>query len=101
MTPEVEFVKNWVKEIWHNQSFVSCQMDGIASQLVALENVASNFCHFIIEHWIPAQAILVDLHDATCPSCQRANAMANNGDLAVESKQSGRAALVPISLPNS
>ena len=42
-------------------------MDGIASWLVALENVASNFSHFIIEHWIPAQAVLVELHDATAP----------------------------------
>ena len=75
-TPEMEFVKDLVKEIWDDQSFVSSQMDGIASWLVALENVASNFSHFIIEHWISAQAILVNLHDATCHSCQRANVMA-------------------------
>ena len=40
-------------------------MDGVVSQLVALENMASNFSHFIIEHWIPAQAVFVELHDAT------------------------------------
>ena len=85
-TPQMEFVKNWVKEIWDDQSFVSSQMDGITFQLVALENVASNFSHFIIEHWIPAQAILVELHDTTCPSCQRADAMANNGGSGSKSK---------------
>ena len=93
----MEFVKNQVKEIWADQAFVLSQFDGVSSrmeemntQLVALEQVASNFNHFIIEHWIPAQAILVDLHDATCPSCQRANAVADNGHLAAEFKQSGR-----------
>ena len=50
----MEFVKNRVKEIWDDPSFVSSQLNGIASRLVALENVASNFSHFIIEHWIPA-----------------------------------------------
>ena len=85
-TPEMEFVKNQVKEIWDDQSFLSSQMDGMVSWLVALENVASNFGHFIIEHWSPAQAVLVDLHNATCPSCQRADAMANNGDLTSKPK---------------
>ena len=61
---------------------MSSQMDGIASWLGALENMASNFSHFIIEHWIPAQATLVELHDATCPTYQRADAMADNGGLA-------------------
>ena len=101
LTPEMEFFKNCVKEIWNNQSFISSQMDRISFQLVVLENVASNFSHFIIEHWIPAQAILIDLHDTTCPSCQRANALASNGHLASESEQSGGATLVPVPPPNS
>ena len=87
--------------ICDNQSFVSSQMDGVKSRLVALEKVASSFSHFIIEHWVPAQAILVDLHNSTCPSCQRADAMANNGHLASEYVQSGRATLIPVPLPNS
>ena len=85
LTPEMEFMKNHVKKIWGNQAFVSSQLDGvsftmegISSQLVALEQVASNFSHFIIEHWIPAQAILVNLHNATCPSCQKADTMSGN-----------------------
>ena len=89
----MEFVKNWVKEIWGDQAFVSSQFDGVSSrmeemnsQLVVLEQVASNFSHFIIEHWISAQAVLVNLHNATCPSCQRVDAMANNGHLPSESK---------------
>ena len=76
-------------------------MDGVKSRLVALEKVAASFSHFIIEHWVPAQAILIDLHNSTCPSCQRADAMANNGGLASNSVQSGQAALVPVPLPNS
>ena len=67
------FVKLWVKEIWGDQAFVSSQLDRVSSRmkemntwLVALEQVASNFSHFIIEHWIPAQAVLVDLRNATC-----------------------------------
>ena len=56
------------------------------TRLVALEQVASNFSHFIIEHWLPTQTILVDLHNATCPSCQKADALANNGHLPSESK---------------
>ena len=76
-------------------------MDGVESRLVALEKVAASFSHFIIEHWVPAQAILIDLHNSTCPSCQRADAMANNGDSASESIRSGGATLVPIPLPNS
>ena len=89
----MEFIKNRVKEIWGDQAFVSSQFDGISSWmeemntwLVALEQVASNFSHFIIEHQIPAQAILVNLHNATCPSCQRANGMADNGHLSSESE---------------
>ena len=97
----MEFFKNQVKEIWDDQSFVSSQMDGIASWLVALENVASNFNHFIIEHWIPAQAILVELHDTSCPTCQRVDALANNGGLASKSKQCGWAAPIPVPPPNS
>ena len=85
----MEFVKNKVQEIWGDQAFVSSQMDGIESQLVALERVAASFSHFIIEHWVPTQAILIDLHNSTCPSCQRADAMANNRSLASESVQSG------------
>ena len=81
----MEFVKNKVQEIWGNQAFVSSQMDGVESGLVALEKVATSFSHFIIEHWVPAQAILIDLHNSTRPSCQRADAMANNGDSASES----------------
>ena len=50
----MEFVKSWVKEIWDNQSFVSSQMDGVESWLVALEKVAASFSDFIIEHWVPA-----------------------------------------------
>ena len=84
----MEFVKNKVQEIWTDQAFVSSQMDGVESRLVALEEVASSFSHFIIEHWVPAQAILIDLHNSVCPSCQRADAMANNGGSASESIQS-------------
>ena len=76
----MEFVKNRVKEIWDNQSFVSSQMDGVESRLVALEKVAASFSHLIIEHWVPTQAILIDLHNSTCPSCQRADGVAENGD---------------------
>ena len=97
----MEFVKNKVQEIWTNQAFVSSQMDGVESRLVALEKVAASFSHFIIEHWVPAQAILIDLHNSTCPSCQRADAMADNGGLASESIRSGRAAPVPVPPPNS
>ena len=81
----MEFVKTRVKEIWDDQSFVSSQMDGVESWLVALEKVASSFSNFIIEHWVPTQAILIDLHNSTCPSCQRADGMANNGGLASKS----------------
>ena len=76
-------------------------MEGINSQLVALEQVASNFSHFIIEHWIPTQAVLVNLHNATCPSCQKADAMANNGHSSSKSKQVGGTAPIPIPPPNS
>ena len=71
-------------------------MDGVESQLVALEKVAASFSHFIIEHWVPTQAILIDLHNSPCPLCQRADAMANNGGLASESIRSGRAAPIPV-----
>ena len=97
----MEFVKNKVQGIWGNHAFVSSQMDGIESWLVALEKVAASFSHFIIEHWIPAQAILIDLHNSTCPLCQRADKVANNQNLASESVRSGQAAPVPIPLPNS
>ena len=97
----MEFVKNKVQEIWSDQAFVSSQMDGVESRLVALEKVAASFSHFIIEHWVPAQAILIDLHNSTCPSCQRADGMADNGGSASESVQSGQAAPVPIPPPNS
>ena len=97
----MEFVKNKVQEIWADQAFVSSQMDGVESRLVALEKVASSFSHFIIKHWVPAQAILIDLHNSTCPSCQRADALANNGGSASESVRSGRAAPIPVPLPNS
>ena len=56
-----------MKDIWANQSFVSSQMDGVESWLVALEKVASSLSHFIIEHQVPTQAILIDLHNSTCP----------------------------------
>ena len=81
----MEFVKNKVKEIWDNQSFVSSQIDGVESRLVALEKVASSFSHFIIEHWVPAQAILIGLHNSTCPSCQQADGMADDGGLCFKS----------------
>ena len=97
----MEFVKNKVKEIWDNQSFVSSQMDGVKSWLVALEKVAASFSHFIIDHWIPAQAVLIDLHNSTCPSCQWADALANNGGSASKSIQSGGTTPVPIPPPNS
>ena len=97
----MEFVKNKVKEIWDDQSYVSSQMDGVESQLVALEKVASSFSHFIIEHWVPTQAILIDLHNSTCPSCQRVDGMANNGGSASELVQSGQVAPVPVPPPNS
>ena len=97
----MEFVKNKVQEIWADQAFVSSQMDGVESRLVTLEKVAASFSHFIIDHWVPAQAILIDLHNSTCPSCQRADAMADNGGSTSESVQSGWAAPVPIPPPNS
>ena len=97
----MEFVKNKVQEIWTDQAFVSSQMDGVESRLVALERVAASFSHFIIEHWVPTQAILINLHNSTCPLCQRADGVANNGGLASESIRSGRAAPVPIPPPNS
>ena len=97
----MEFVKNKVQEIWSDQAFVSSQMDGVESWLVALEKVAASFSHFIIEHWVPAQAILIDLHNSTCPSCQRADGMADNGGSASESVRSGWAAPIPVPLPNS
>ena len=71
------------------------------SWLVALEKVATSFSHFIIEHWVPTQAILVDLHNSTCPSCQRADVMANNGGSTSESIRSGRASPIPVPQPNS
>ena len=97
----MEFVKNKVQEIWGDQAFVSSQMDGVESWLVALEKVAASFSHFIIEHWVPTQAILINLHNSTCPSCQRADGMADNGGLTFESIQSGQAVALPVPLPNS
>ena len=97
----MEFVKNKVQEIWNDQAFVSSQMDGVESRLVALEKVAASFSHFIIEHWVPAQAILIDLHNSTCPSCQRADGMADNGGSVSESVRSGQAAPIPVPPPNS
>ena len=97
----MEFVKNKVQEIWSDQAFVSSQMDGVESQLVALERVAASFSHFIIEHWVPAQAILIDLYNSTCPSCQRVDGMADNGGSASESIRSGQTALIPVPPPNS
>ena len=76
-------------------------MDGVESWLVALEKVATSFSHFIIEHWVPTQAILVDLHNSTCPSCQRADVMADNGGLTSESIQSSWAPSIPVPPPNS
>ena len=97
----MEFVKNKVQEIWSDQAFVSSQMGGVESRLVALEKVAASFSHFIIEHWVPAQAILIDLHNSTCPSCQRVDGMADNGGLASESIRFGRATPIPVPPPNS
>ena len=97
----MEFVKNKVQEIWSDQGFVSSQMAGVESRLVALEKVAASFSHFIIEHWVPAQAILIDLHNSTCPSCQRADGMADNGSSVSESVRSGRAPPLPVPPPNS
>ena len=97
----MEFVKNKVQEIWGDQAFISFQMDGVESRLVALDKVAASVSHFIIEHWVPAQAMLIDLHNSTCPSCQRADAVAHNGNSISESVQSGRAALIPVPPPNS
>ena len=97
----MEFVKNKVQEIWGNQAFVSSQMDGVESRLVTLEKVAASFSHFIIEHWVPAQAILIDLHNSTCPLCQRADAMAFNWGSVSKSVQSCRATPIPVPLPNS
>ena len=76
-------------------------MDGVESWLVTLEKVGASFSHFIIEHWVLTQAILIDLHNSTCPSCQRADGLANNEGLASKSIQSGQAAPVPIPQPNS
>ena len=97
----MEFVKNKVQEIWTNQAFVLFQMDGVESRLVALEKVAASFSHFIIEHWVPAQAILIDLHNSTCPSCQRADAMADNGGSGSKPVRSDQAAPIPVPPPNS
>ena len=97
----MEFVKNKVQEIWADQTFVSSQMDGVESRLVALEKVAASFSCFIIEHWVPAQAILINLHNSTCPSCQRADAMADNGGSASKSIQSDWAIALPVPPPNS
>ena len=97
----MEFVKNKVKEIWDNQSHVSLQMDGVESLLVTLEKVTSSFSHIIIEDWVPAQAILINLNNSTCPSCQRADEMVNNGGLASKSIRSSWAALLPVPPPNS
>ena len=94
-------MKNKVQEIWSDQAFVSSQRDGVDSRLVALEKVAASFSHFIIEHWVPAQAILINLHNSTCPSCQRADGMADNGGSVSESVRSGRAAPIPVPPPNS
>ena len=96
----MEFVKNRVKEIWDNQSFVSSQMDGVEYPLVALEKVTASFSHFIIDHWVPAQAILIDLHNSTCPSCQRADEMAKNWCSAPKPNQSGQATPYPVPPPN-
>ena len=81
----MEFVKNKVQEIWSDQAFVSSQMDGVESRLVALEKVAASFSHFIIDHWVLAQAILIDHHNSTCPLCHRADGLTNNGDSTSES----------------
>ena len=97
----MEFVKNKVQEVWNDQAFVSSQMDGVKSWLVALETVAASFSHFIIEHWVPAQAILIDLHNSTCPMCQRADGMADNGGSVSESVRSGWATPIPVPPPNS
>ena len=94
-------MKNKVQEIWGDQAFVSSQMDGVESWLVTLEKVAVSFSHFIIEHWVPTQAILIDLHNSTCPLCQRADGMANNGGSVSESVQSSQAAPIPVPPPNS
>ena len=45
LTPEMEFVKNKVQEVWTDQAYVSSQMNGVESQLVALEKVAASFSH--------------------------------------------------------
>ena len=97
----MEFVKNKVQEIRSDQAFVSAQMDGVESRLVALEKVAASFSHFIIEHWVPTQAILIDLHNSACPLCQRADGMADNGGSVSESVRSSRAAPIPVPPPNS
>ena len=97
----MEFVKNKVQEIWGDQAFISSQMDGVESQLVALEKAAASFSHFIIEHWASAQAILIDLHSSTCPSCHRVDALADNGGSASKSFQSDWATPIPVPLPNS
>ena len=97
----MEFVKNWVQEILGDQAFISSQMNGVESRLVALEKVTASFSHFIIEHWVPPQAILIDLHNSSCPSCQRADGVANNGHSSSESIQSSWAAPIPVPPPNS
>ena len=76
-------------------------MGGVESWLVALEKVAASFSHFIIEHWVPTQAIFIDLYNSTCPSCQRVDGLADNGGSASESVQSGQAAPVLVPLLNS
>ena len=94
-------MKSKVQEIWTDQAFVLSQMDGVESRLVTLEKVAASFSHFIIDHWVPAQAILIDLHNSTCPSCQRADVLADNGGSVSKSIRSGCAAPIPIPPPNS
>ena len=97
----MEFVKNKVQEIWQDQTFISSQMGGMESWLVALENIACSFSHFIIEHWIPAQQIIISLHNAYCWDCQAVNGLANHGDSSGESIQSSQASSIPVPLPNS
>ena len=80
----MEFLKNKVQEIWQDQAFVSSQMDGMESWLVALENIAHSFSYFIVEHWVLAQQITVSLHNAYFQDYQVANGLADHRDLSAK-----------------
>ena len=97
----MEFVKNKVGEIWQDQAFVSSQMDGLESRSVALEAVTHSFSHFIVEHWIPAQEVLVSLYDLFCQDCWAAHGIAHHGHSSSKPLISSQASPIPVPPPGS